>query len=157
MSAGIISEVERGRANPAFRTLYRISHALDLRIGDLFEDQPDVPAANATVIHKSQRKRLQLGDHGLVWELLTPNLQGQLEMLLTRVPPGFSNRDDPFQHRGEECVVLLEGSLEVMVGDQKFELGRGDAITYDSGQNHWWHNPTEVEGLIVGAVTPPSF
>lgn len=157
VSAGLISQVERGHGNPSFRTLYRISQALGLRVGDLFGEEPDHPHAKASVVREDQRKRLQLGNHGLVWELLTPNLQGQLEMLLTRVPAGFSNKEDPFQHRGEECVLLLDGSLEVTVGDQLFELGRGDAVTYDSAQPHWWHNPTDVEALIVGAVTPPSF
>lgn len=157
VSVGIISQVERGHGNPSFRTLYRISQALNLRIGDLFDAVPDRPQTKASVVREGQRMRLQLGPHGLVWELLTPNLQGQLEMLLTRVPAGFSNEQDPFEHQGEECVLLLEGALEVTVGDQLFELSHGDAVTYDSSQTHWWRNPTQDEALIVGAVTPPSF
>jgi transcriptional regulator with XRE-family HTH domain len=157
VSAGIISEVERGRGNPSFRTLYRISRALELRIGDLFDDYPEGTTATASVVRAHQRKRLQLGEQGLVYQLLTPDLQGRLEMLLTRVSPGFSNEPDPFRHPGEECVLLLEGTLEVTVGGERYRLHQGDAITYDSGQTHWWQNPTDTEALIVGAVTPPSF
>ena len=157
MSSGIISEVERGQGNPSFRTLYRISQALGLRIGDLIDDQQRKPTASGAVVRADQRKRLQLGERGLVYQLLTPNLQGRLEMLLTRVSAGFSNEDDPFRHEGEECVLLLEGALDVMVGDRLHHLEAGDAITYDSGTDHWWRNPTDVEAFIVGAVTPPSF
>ncbi len=157
VSSGIISEVERGHGNPSFRTMYRISQALGLRVGDLIDEQRPPPSAGASVVRAHQRKRLQLGTEGLVYELLTPNLQGRLEMLLTRVPAGFSNEADPFQHVGEECVLLLDGSLEVMIGEQMHRLDPGDAITYDSGLAHWWRNPTETDALIVGAVTPPSF
>ncbi len=158
VSAGIISEVERGHGNPSFRTLYRISQALGLRVGDLLDDpRRETAAGAASVVRAHQRKHLRLGSRALVYELLTPNLQGKLEMLLTRVSPGFSNEDEPFLHKGEECVLLLEGSLEVMVGDSFHTLHEGDAITYDSGVSHWWRNPTDVEALIVGAVTPPSF
>ena len=157
VSTGIISEVERGRGNPSFRTLYQISQALGLRIGDLLDGQREQPEVEAAVVRADQRKRLQLGTHGLVYELLTPDLQGDLEVLLTRVSAGFTNEDAPFEHDGEECVLLLEGSLEVTVGDSLFNLRSGDAITYDSGIRHWWHNPTNDVAVIVGAVTPPSF
>ena len=98
-----------------------------------------------------------MGEAGLVYQLLTPNLQGRLEMLLTRVLPGFSNEADPFEHVGEECVLVLDGSLEVTVAGKRFRLHAGDAITYDSGLSHWWSNPGDAEALLVGAVTPPSF
>ena len=157
VSAGIISQVERGQGNPSFRTLYRISQALDLRVGDLIDGQQRPEAAGAAVVRADHRKRLQLGAQGLVYELLTPNLQGHLEMLLTRVSAGFSNENAPFRHEGEECVLLLDGSLEVKVGEVMYQLDTGDAITYDSGLTHWWRNPTDTQALIVGAVTPPSF
>ena len=38
VSAGLISEVERGQGNPSFRTLYRISQALDLLHRFNFQD-----------------------------------------------------------------------------------------------------------------------
>lgn len=158
VSAGSISEIERGRGNPSFQTLFRVSQALGLQVGDLIgEYEAEDPQRNATVVRRHRRKRLQLGDDGLVHELLTPNLQRDLEMLLTVVPAGFSNEDDVFQHVGEECVFVLEGTLEVQVGSELFQLETGDAITYDSGVEHWWRNTSGHDARVVGAVTPASF
>lgn len=158
VSAGSISEIERGRGNPSFQTLFRVSQALGLQVGDLIGDyETDGSAKSATVVRRHRRKRLQMGEDGLVHELLTPNLQGDLEMLLTVVPAGFSNEDDVFQHVGEECVFVLEGTLEVTVGDESFALETGDAITYDSGMEHWWRNSSGADARVVGAVTPASF
>lgn len=158
VSAGSISEIERGKGNPSFQTLFRVSQALGLQVGDLIGAyESEGPSASATVVRRHKRKRLQMGEDGLVHELLTPNLQRDLEMLLTVVPAGFNNQDDVFRHVGEECVFVLEGALDVTVGDETFALETGDAITYDSGIEHWWRNASGVDARVVGAVTPASF
>jgi transcriptional regulator with XRE-family HTH domain len=155
ISPGSLSQIERGIGNPSFRTLHRLASALGLRVGDLVEGTtlPDTKM----VVRKLERKRLQLGSEGLTYELLTPDLHRRLEVLQTVVPPGFSNESQPFMHVGEECVLVMTGHLEVTVGTRHFELNEGDAITYDSGEEHWWHNPTDRAAVVVGAVTPPTF
>lgn len=158
VSAGLISEVERGQGNPSFRTLYRISQALGIRVGDLLSGDGRKRQTAAHLVKRDERKLLQLGERGLVWQLLTPNLQGKLEVLKTSVPPGFSNEEAPFLHEGEECVYLLSGDcLQITVANELFTLEEGDAITYDSGKSHWYHNPTDTNAVVVGVVTPPSF
>jgi uncharacterized cupin superfamily protein len=92
-----------------------------------------------------------------VYELLTPNLRGKLEVLETSLPPGFSNREEPSQHDGEELVVVLEGSVDVAVGVILGTLDVGDAITYDSGMPHWWENNADRPATVLGVVTPPGF
>jgi transcriptional regulator with XRE-family HTH domain len=158
VSAGLISEVERGQGNPSFRTLYRISQALGIRVGDLLAEGGQKVHKAAHLVKRHERKLLQLGEHGLAWQLLTPNLQGRLEVLKTSVPPGFTNEEAPFSHNGEECVYLLSGeTLQITVDNERFTLEEGDAITYDSGKFHWYHNPTRTNAVVLGVVTPPSF
>jgi transcriptional regulator with XRE-family HTH domain len=158
VSAGLISQLERGQGNPSYLTLYRLATALDLRLGELAQaGEPErVPAQ--LVVRAGHRKRLQVGDGGLIHELLTPHLQGKLEVLRTEVPAGFSNEDGAFAHPGEECVhVLSGGPLEVSVNGVLYTLDEGDSITYDSGRPHWWRNATRTPAVVIGAVTPPSF
>lgn len=157
VSAGLISQLERGRGNPSYLTLYRLAAALDLRLGDLIHaGEPEYPAE--LVVRAHARKRLQVGAGGLIHELLTPNLRGRLEVLRTEVPAGFCNEDAPFRHPGEECVhVLRGGPLDVSVAGKLYELAEGDSITYDPEGLHWWRNPTPEPAVVIGAVTPPSF
>ena len=156
VSAGLISQLERGIGNPSLKTLQAIATALDLRIGDLVE-AASPGAVQPMVVRRSERARLQLSGGGPVYELLTPNLRGKLEVLETSLPPGFSNREAPFRHDGEELVVVLEGSVDVAVGDTWDTLGVGDAITYDSALPHWWENSMDEPAKVLGVVTPPSF
>ncbi|MFZ0627249.1 MAG: cupin domain-containing protein [Acidimicrobiia bacterium] len=156
VSMGSLSQIERGKGNPSFSTLQKIADALDLRIGDLVEASNPSPTG-PMVVRRRDRARLQMGYDGLVYELITPNLRGSLEMLQTSIPPGFSNRSNPFQHQGEECVLVVEGEVTVGVGETTQQLTAGDAITYDPYQPHWWTNDRDVAATVVGAVTPPSF
>ncbi len=154
VSAGLISQLERGHGNPSFLTLSRLAEAVRVPLGHFL--QGDVEPRQM-VVRRDQRKKLVLPDDHLVYELLTPGLGGQLEVLRTRVPPGWTNQERPFQHVGEECVHLLEGGLEVTVGEAFFTLGPGDSITYDSAVPHWWRNADGRAAVIIGSVTPPSF
>lgn len=157
VSIGILSEIERGLGNPSYRTLHKIAQALDLQIGELIDDAGGGQRSRSGVVRAADRTRLQFGSEGLVYELLTPDLHGRLEMLQTRIPAGFDNLTNPFRHDGEECVLLLAGRLHVTLAGETHELADGDAITYDASQPHAWENRTAHEALIVGAVTPPSF
>jgi ribosome-binding protein aMBF1 (putative translation factor) len=53
ISAGLISEIERGKGNPSFKTLHAIANALGLRIGDLVDDDDDGPKATTAAPPRS--------------------------------------------------------------------------------------------------------
>lgn len=154
VSAGLISQLERGHGNPSFLTLSRLAEAVRVPLGHFLQGEVE---PRQKVVRKDGRKKLVLPDDHLVYELLTPGLGGQLEVLRTQVPPGWSNEERPFRHVGEECVHLLEGRLQVSVGEEFFELDQGDSITYDPSVPHWWRNAARKVAVIIGSVTPPSF
>lgn len=155
VSAGLISEIERGMGNPSFKTLHAIANALGLRIGDLVGGDDDGPSSG--VVRRSERRRLDVGQGVPDWELLSPSLRGQLEVLETTLPAGFSNESSPFQHVGEECIVVQHGDVEISVGGVSHMLHQGDAITYDAAIPHWYRNNSEDPVIVLGVVTPPSF
>jgi transcriptional regulator with XRE-family HTH domain len=155
LSAGLISQVERGIGNPSFTSLLKLSATLGVPLGTFLSD-PGSPAGHK-VVRKHDRKRLELPGEGLIYELLTPDLQRDLQVLFTRMPPGFDGAGQPFRHPGEECQHVLSGELEMFIGDERYELSKGDSITYDSDLPHWYRNPGTGWAEFIGAVTPPSF
>lgn len=156
LSVGLLSNIERGKGNPSFKTLRRLAEALDLQIGALVE-AATVDPDRAMVVRRGERTRIQIGSSGPSYELLTPNLRGQLEVLETTIPPGFDNHTHPFTHAGEECIVVQSGRVTIEVDGLRFDLEPGDTITYDATKPHWWHNETNDQVVIIGIVTPPSF
>lgn len=153
VSPGSISQIERGIGNPSFMTLARIAYALDLSVGRLFEG-PDSPSQ---VVRHNERKRLEVSDREVTFELLTPDLQRDLEMVWVEYAPGISTKERPYQHNGEECGLVLQGHLIVHVGESVYELEPGDSIWIDCTVPHWYENKGEERVLSVWAITPPSF
>ncbi|MCZ4522296.1 helix-turn-helix domain-containing protein [Rhodococcus ruber] len=156
VSSGLISQVERGLGNPGFTTLLKLAQALGVAVGDFFgaggpTDEP------ARIVRGSARRRLQVAEPDMIYELLTPTMSGKLGMLRAQISAGWSNENLPFRHEGEECVLIAVGSLVVYVDSVRHELCVGDSITYDASLPHWYANETTDPAVLIGAMTPPSF
>lgn len=154
VSSGRISQIERGMANPSFETLWKLATALEISIGSFFQGPQ---TEERMLVRKDARKQLVLPHDDLVYELLTPDLQRTLEVFRFHVPAGFDNSARPITHRGEECIHLLEGVLEVNVAEGVFLLEEGDSITYEATLPHFVRNPGDEKALAIASVTPPSF
>jgi transcriptional regulator with XRE-family HTH domain len=153
VSAGGISQIERGVGNPAFTTLVKMAYGMQVPVGSFLQSDQE---ETGLVVRKDHRKRL-VPSEGLIYELLTPDLQRRLEVLRVQIALGFDNSERPFVHEGEECVHMLEGELLVYLGGDEYHLEEGDSITFDPTTPHWYRNPFSRPGIIFSAVTPPSF
>jgi transcriptional regulator with XRE-family HTH domain len=153
LSPGLLSQIERGMGNPSFTTLVKLAHALDVPVGRFFVSEKKT----GFLVRAGEHPRLLLAEDNLVYELLTPHMNGKLGMIRARVNGGWSNESAPFVHEGEECVLVTRGRLRVFIAGDLYALAEGDSITYDASLPHWYHNPTEHDAEIIGAMTPPSF
>lgn len=157
LSVGYLSQIERNLSTPSVRALTELSRALGVTIGWFFNDGNRGPEdERGFVVRKANRRKLGTGDLGGVDYLLTPNLDGQLELLLTKIQPGGSG-NEPYTHRGEEAGLVLSGRLEMWVGKRHFILEQGDSFNFPSTLPHRYRNPCDRETVIVWAITPPSY
>ena len=154
VSAGRISQIERGIANPSFETLWRLATALEVPIGSLFP----ADGAEGSVVRQDERRRLEIPHDGLVYEMLTPSGQDVLEILFLDIPPGYDGgAKKPLTHRGEKFFHVFEGQLMVNVGGRASRLEAGDSITFDAMEPHFVANAGVDTAHIQIVVTPPSF
>lgn len=153
VSAGLVSQLERSIGNPSLRTLTALAGAFEVPIGTFFVVDPLV---RDSVVRAGARTRLVVAEQGLTYELLVPDLKGELCMLRIVLPAGFSNDQRPFSHPGEECEFVLEGRLEAHIGDRVLELEEGDSFRFNSVLPHWFRT-FEHRVVVISAQTPPSF
>jgi transcriptional regulator with XRE-family HTH domain len=170
VSASLISQVERGLTAPSLDVLWGIARALGVPIGTFFgEGDSDAPtgpgaadsaepspATTAMVVRANQRKRLGLTP-SLTFELLSPDLQRQIEFVRVEYGPGEQGPAQPFVHAGEEQLVVIEGEITMWIAGDEYRLAAGDSITFDCGQPHRVTNQANVPAVLIVAMTPPSF
>ena len=158
VSAGLISQIERGHGNPSFATLVQLAHGLQLPVGQLLEPTE----THKVVVRKDERRRLD--SHGLTsgdggrYELLTPDLNGSLEANWVVTPPGYDTSQTPYRHNGEEFGIVLTGTKDVFLDGVRHRLNAGDSIRYASTIPHWYVNPSETEECTaIWVSTPPTW
>ena len=52
---------------------------------------------------------------------------------------------------------MLEGQLDVWIGDEHHVLTAGDSISFNSGVPHRVANVGDAKTVVVSAITPPHF
>lgn len=157
LSVGYLSEIERGLAFPNIKALHDIATALGVTISWFFhKDEAKEPEEHSLLVRAANRRRVSFSS-GITDELLSPHLRGQLELLMSRFPPGSTSGVEPYSHKGEEAGVVLSGTLEIWVGDKHLVLQEGDSFGFDSSRPHRYRNPGEREAVVIWAITPPSY
>jgi transcriptional regulator with XRE-family HTH domain len=155
ISTGRISQIERGVANPSFETLWRLTTALGVPIRALF---PDGSSDKQQVVRMKERRRLEIPHDGLVYEMLTPNGNGALEILFLDIPSGYDGSMwRPLSHNGEKFIHVRAGELVVRVAENEWTLKEGDSITFDANEPHFVRNKGKVAAQLLLVITPPSF
>ena len=80
-------------------------------------------------MRRSERHRIVYNGLNAVDEFLTAGRDGRLQVILTTLEPGGGTGDEPYTHESdEEVVIVLEGNLELWVGDEFHLLADGDSI-----------------------------
>jgi transcriptional regulator with XRE-family HTH domain len=156
LSIGHLSEIERGLASPSVQALHDIAEALGMNISWFFHNAEGTEVERDIVVRASNRRTLNFSS-GITDELLSVNLRGQLELLLSRFAPGSTSGAKPYTHRGEEAGIVIQGSLELWVEDRKFLLNEGDSFSFESTRPHKYSNPGDTEAVVIWSITPPSY
>lgn len=156
-SESMVSKIETMRVNPSLTLLRRLAAALDLNVALLFDDAP----ASGVVQRAGARPQLdgdalRSGD-GVILERIAPYAEGvALQANIHILLPGGAS-DGLISHVGEEMGYLLEGEVELVVGDEVFRLKPGDSFHFRSERPHGYRNLGDSVARILWVNTPPTF
>lgn len=172
LSVSLLSEIERGLAQPSMSSLKKISQAMGFSFFDFGDEENGRSGAvspravgradyisDVRVVREHQRKKLiDPSRSPYMYELLTPDFNRRMEVVLLRWEPGFSSGPDPIvDPPGEKFVVVLRGSVEFRIDDELIRLGEGDSIYYPSDKAVFFEVVGEEPCQAIGVATPPTF
>jgi transcriptional regulator with XRE-family HTH domain len=156
-SVGYISQVERDQSGITIGTLQQVADALSVGINWFFQGQANAPPEERDIIvRKDNRRILDLSAKGVVQELLSPTLTGQIELMITTFQPVSRTGRGGRLRKSEEAGVLLTGTLDLHVDGKCFHLTAGDSYTLRHKGRHRFENRGSIPAVLVCVVTPPS-
>jgi len=156
ISTGYLSQIERNRSKLPIGVLKRIADLLGVHMNWFFQPETAGPPEERDVIVRAaRRRRMSFTGTGISEELLSPNLNGPLELLLSTIAPGSDS--DYYSHGGVEAGIVIEGVLDLWVGERSFRLETGDSFSFKSTVPHRCANPGTQPTRVVWVITPPHY
>lgn len=155
ISSSMLSQIEKGTANPSLNTIREIANVLDIPLFKFFME-PEKEENNISILKKEKRKIMS--SKNLTYELLSPDVDTALEcMKMVLHKNGAESSSIPKSHKGEEIAVLLRGKVKITIENQFVIMEQGDSVHIPASKPHKWTNIGNEEAVIIFAVTPPEF
>ena len=151
-TSSYLSQIERGLAEPSLSALRQISEALNTPIFYFLVDEKEYN----TVVRRDQRKKIDFPDSNIEIELISSSRNRQIEMLEAKLEKGEKSTRGKNTYEGEECILVKKGQMNMVIGDQEYDLNEGDSIYFLSSLPHEITNIGEDELVFISAMTPPN-
>lgn len=155
LSTALLSQIETRIISPPFSTLIKIARGLGVTMGLLISDQR---AADFHLVRQGQGEvasrfaSLEGVSYGYSYLALAPDLAGRhMEPFLVTLEP-TETPPAPSRHEGEEFLYVLEGQVEVSLGDWTGLLDPGDSIYYHSTLPHLVRGAGNQRARIMAVV-----
>lgn len=153
LTPGFLSQIERGLSEPSITSLRKIAKALNVAVFYfLMNEEKTEP-----VVRRDQRQELVFPNSKITYQLLTPDLNRQMEMFIGCLEPGAKTCDEPLAHQGEEVIYVMKGKMWIKVGNDEYTLHEGDTIYYFGSIPHQIINVGNEELEFLSTITPPLF
>ncbi len=150
LSVEAISKVELQLEIPPVGTILQLSRALCLDAGD-FLSQAEKEARKQDK-QESYEKRKE----SYAYETLAPGSASlHLKAFQIVIEPHQDHQMVDYRHEGEEFVYVLDGELEVKVGDNLHHLSPGNSLHFISSTPHMLRNPGSVKTRLIVVLYVP--
>jgi XRE family transcriptional regulator, regulator of sulfur utilization len=151
VSKSMLSQIERGQANPTVAVVWRLATALGVPLAELLgEDKPAEPLLATVPAHATPM--LASPDGKCELRILGPiELAGRFEWYHLSMQPGGTLDSQAHEPGTREHLTVHGGTLEVQAGAERARLRAGETARYAVDVPHRIHNParTVASALLV--------
>ncbi len=145
VSEGFLSQVENTTSSPSVDTLISICNAIGVNAGDLLNQAS--AQENLAIVHKEEWDDIEVPRTGFVTRrFLSPENRTVLDSAILFLKPEKVIPARKNIKNGQEILCVLQGTLELVHGEQVVHLAEGDAV-------HFYANPAKQTIVNKGKET----
>lgn len=150
LSPEFLSKIEEEKVSPSVSNIIQISKALSVDSGSFLSAKEKKEAERKRI--ESYTKRSE----SYSYSVLTPGAEKKhMKAFLVTINPEQAHKMVEYHHEGEEFIYVLQGTLEITVGENISVLNQGETIHFNSVITHKLKNLSqEKTSLIVVVYTP---
>jgi rhodanese-related sulfurtransferase/transcriptional regulator with XRE-family HTH domain len=151
LSRQLLGQIELGKASPSVSVVWRLARAFEVNFSVLLESAAEMPTR---VLRAAGAKRLVSPDGRFSSRALYNPSDSTGAEFYELTLSGHSREDaQPHRQGTRENLIVTSGRLELDVGTQHYELGKGDAIMFVADVPHSYINPGSEECRMYLVMT----
>ena len=154
ISTSLISQIERGQANPTLSVLELLAKAFNVPLYTLFEGEIEY---DNLISRKELRQKIYRQDSNhVVYDVLTPDfMKTHIKTLMMELNPHASTTAKEYIHSDqEEVAVVTKGEVTALLDGQAFTLDEGDVIRIPPNVKHHFENRSDNTVHVLFVLTP---
>lgn len=141
VSRSMLSQIERGQANPTLGTIWALAEALHVDVSEMIGANKVGARVRIDISSPSFTPEIRSEDGSCVLKILSPAERvGSVEWYELRIAPGGELRSEPHARGSMEHLTVLEGKLEVEAADQRAAVELGATARYPADVPHCIRN-----------------
>ncbi len=153
LTKGFISQLERDLTSPSIATLMDILEGLGTNLKDFFNETTE----EKIVFTKEDAFIKENEDVKSTISWIIPNAQkNAMEPILMEIRPGGKSKEI-LPHEGEEFGYVIQGIIDLHMGNLKHRVKKGESFYYKPGVAHYLSNPGNSKAFVLWVSTPPIF
>lgn len=148
VSKVLLSQVEKGDANPTINTLWKIAAGLHVPYTALLEAQP----TDTCVISKSAlHTQADAAGHYRISCYYADTPRRNFEWFNLELDAGHSHRSVGHPEPSQEYILVWAGRLTLETGGSRYSLGPEDSICFSASSEHLYVNDGDgpVKALVM--------
>ncbi len=155
VSESLISQIERNKVSPAIDTLLTIAEILEIDFEYLFKEYKKKKLVN--LVRLNERNKMVIPDvaYEQLSKTIEPGDEHGIEAYYMEIKPGGKSGGTEYGHKGKELGIIVAGTGEFRIGDQVFNLKKGDSISFVSSVPHMLKNTGSSNLKAYWVITPP--
>jgi transcriptional regulator with XRE-family HTH domain len=159
VSRSMISVIERGESSATAVVLEKLATGLGVTLASLFEPPAHAAAPNGPVARRTEQPAWRDPASGYLRRNVSPPGAPQpMQIVEIEFPPRarVAFESGAREGRVHQQVWLLDGTIDVTVGDDRHRLRTGDCLAMQLDRPTMFHNPTRrpARYAVVVATEP---
>ncbi len=156
LTSSFISQVEHGKSQPSFQSMFTIAQALELPIQELlYGSGPREPSSVSVqvepqvyMVQSAFSPAIHLADRNVTSQLRTPNMGKDLEVLFSTGFRDSGNTARQLNINKKEVIFVVCGTVHVSIGGKSYVLNAQDSIYFFGAELDEFRCETETASWL---------
>lgn len=137
----MIGQIERGDSSPTITTIWKIANGLKVSFTSLI----NAPQPDAKVVLQSEIQVLSEDDGKYrVFPIFPFQEDKRFEVYSVKIEPEGNLNSAGHKRGAEEFITVFDGEITITVNECKYNLKKGDSISFKADRPHTYYNTGEV-------------